>query len=88
MSEKKLLHAWFSQDMLLVGGSGTCFYKRIDGSEVEVTCVATTMAHSCTWNDMIYLGEVIDGSFRDGQPATEGIMPALLGLLDNPGLLN
>ena len=38
MIEKKLFHAWFSQQAI-DAGCGSSVYRRADGSEVEITAV-------------------------------------------------
>lgn len=58
----EIFQAWYSRQHVSYGGS-TCFYKREDGTEVEVTCV-TRLGNSDTykWPDKEYLGLVVEYS--------------------------
>jgi hypothetical protein len=65
MSEVK--HAWYSarQGRLM----GIVLYKNAQGETVEATIVSRTMDHGCKWDDMVYLGEVVEyvGRKTDGE---------------------
>ena len=73
MSEKKKVkHAWFSAKQATI--AGTCFYERLEGGEVEVTCVANDGNHGCHWDDMEFVGEVLDYKRRGIESRTQTIL--------------
>ena len=47
--------------------TGTCFYRRADGTEVKVTMVTRDNEHGTMWDDIVCLGEVTD-YVRAGAP--------------------
>jgi uncharacterized protein (DUF1786 family) len=68
MSEKKKVRcAWFSAEQ--AKKCGTVFYEKLEGGEVEVTCVSSDGNHGCQWPDMVFMGEVLDFK-RRGQRST------------------
>jgi hypothetical protein len=40
--------------------SGSVLYRNTQGETVEATLVHKTMEHGCLWNDIVYLGEVVE----------------------------
>lgn len=59
VSEKKKVRlAWFSEKQ--ARACGTVFYERLEGGEVEVTMVSADGNHGCKWDDMKFVGEVLD----------------------------
>lgn len=64
--KERILHAWYSPEAAALG-YGTTFYKREDGTEVEVTCVGEEAdLEWYKWPDKQYLGLVVRYS-RPGQ---------------------
>jgi hypothetical protein len=59
-------HGWFSTKQ---SQFGTTFYKKEDGTEVEVTEVTDTKVWSSNWDDVVYVGLVMDRGSRKGRPA-------------------
>jgi hypothetical protein len=58
-------HAWFSKKMAQM--NGTIFYRKPDGSEIEVTMVSRNRTTSSKLDDMVYLGEYDLIFVRQGQ---------------------
>ena len=59
MLKKKLpMMGWFSFKQSEL--TGTNFYTRLNGGEVEITCITKDGDHGCGWDDMVFVGEVLD----------------------------
>lgn len=67
VEKKKPKFAWYSAEQAKL--CGTVIYERLEGGEVEVTCVASDGNHGCQWPDMKFVGEVLDFK-RRGQRST------------------
>ncbi len=59
MTDNRKLRAYYSAKMAEI--SGTSFYKREDGTEVECTCVAETPSN-LKWDDVEDRGPVVSWS--------------------------
>jgi formylglycine-generating enzyme required for sulfatase activity len=57
-AKPKVKHAWFSAEMERLGGSN--WYRREGGEEVLVTAVAESIESAPCWDDLQYLGEVVE----------------------------
>ena len=60
-------HAWYSETAV-IRGVGTTFWRREDGSEVEVTNVHLDKNGFYGFEDKQYLGEVVE-FVRSGRPS-------------------
>jgi hypothetical protein len=66
-------HAWYSAEAVAVG-CPTAFYRREDGSEVEVSVIYVEKAsgdEAFKWPDKVYLGVVME-FLRKGREKTFG----------------
>ncbi len=66
-------HAWYSQSAVDIGDS-TAFYRREDGSEVEVSAVFREKAsgdEAFKWPDKVYLGVVAEFSRKGREQENE-----------------
>ena len=52
------MHAWYSVKQARL--AGTALWRRADGTTVEVSMVGRTKEHGTRWNDIAYLGEVVE----------------------------
>lgn len=72
----KIKHAWFSARQAQL--FGVVLWKDVQGEILETTIITRTKENICKWDDIVYLGEVVEyvGRKAEGEcPSLEDASP-------------
>lgn len=76
----KTEHGWYSQKQYDHTKGEFWTYSNTEGHPVQVTMISEAEYHGAKWDDMIYVGEVVD--FIDYNPGKE-YDPLFFGMISN-----